>query len=364
MRDALKGITVLEVGVMTPGKYCGFLMAGWGATSIRVEREFSSQGINNEDLLLNRGKKSVVLNLRYEDDHRAFLDLARAADVLIESYRPGVTHRLGIDYDAIQAINPGIIYCSLSGFGQTGPDAERAGYDLIFQAESGLLQALNANADRIAAPQTYVADASNGLMAAFAICAALQGRGASGQGRHIDLSMQETLFSLLSVSHGTMRDGVGVSGREAHDRSHRPNNNIYRARDGRDIVITAMSEKSSRALYRHLGNEGLWQRGLEIGDPENEARLFLEGQFASQDAQYWVDALGALEVEIALVRTPEEAFDLPQLNARNMVLDTVDQKGEVLRQIGYPATARAAPELNPAPEPGAQQQELTSRKPE
>ena len=347
---------------MTPGQYSGFLMTGWGATAIRIERDHGPDGITNEDLLLNRGKKSVVLNLRDADDHAAFMALAREADVLIESYRPGVTTRLGIGYDAIRAINPGIIYCSLSGFGQTGPDAMRAAYDMLFQAESGLLHALNANAAELTAPQTYIADAGNGLMAAFAICAALQGRNRTGQGRHIDLSMQETVFSLLSVSHGTMRDGVPISGQDAAQRSMRPANNIYRGRDGRHVVITAMSEKSCRALFGHLGNEDLWRQGLTIGDPENPAKAFLQARFAENDAQHWVDTLSALEIEIGLVNTPYEAFNNPQLNARNMVLDTVDQQGNPLRQIGFPATSKGTPDLAPAPEPGAHQQEHTTRK--
>ncbi len=363
MQDALKGITILEVGVMTPGQYCGFLMTGWGATSIRIERDHAPNGITNEDLLLNRGKKSVVLNLRDKDDHAVFLDLARKADVLIESYRPGVTSRLGIDYDAIRAINPGIIYCSQSGFGQNGPDAMRAAYDMLFQAETGLLHALNANASEIAAPQTYMADAANGLMAAFAISAALHGRNQTGEGRHIDLSMQETAFSLLSVSHGTMRDGQAVSGKDAADRSLRPANNVYRARDGRHIVITAMSEKSCRALFAYFGDEDLWQLGLEVGNPHNKAKEFLQTHFAGNDAQYWVDTLTPLEIEIGLVKTPEEAFDNPQLMARNMVLETRDHNGADLRQIGFPATPQAAPSLDAAPEPGADQQELTTRKP-
>ena len=361
MHGALKGITILEVGVMTPGQYCGFLMTGWGAASIRIEREHAASGITNEDLLLNRGKRSIVLNLRAPDDHATFLELTRTADVLIESYRPGVTTRLGIDYDAIRAINPGIIYCSQSGFGQTGPEAGRAAYDMLFQAETGLLHALNANAAEMTAPQTYMADAANGLMAAFAICAALQGRNQTGEGRHIDLSMQETAFSLLSVSHGTMRDGEALSGKDAADRSLRPANNIYRTRDGRHIVITAMSEKSSRALFGYFGDEELWQQGLETGNPKNQAKDFLQAQFAGNDAQHWVDTLTPLEIEIGMVKTPEEAFDNRQLLARNMVLDTQDQAGHVLRQIGFPATPRATPNLEPAPEPGANQQELTTR---
>ncbi|MBT3370446.1 MAG: CoA transferase [Rhodospirillaceae bacterium] len=361
MKDALKGISILEVGVMTPGQYCGFLMTGWGATSIRIERDHAANGISNEDLLLNRGKQSVVLNLRDPDDHAAFLELARTADVLIESYRPGVSTRLGIDYDAIRAINPGIIYCSQSGFGQNGPEAGRAAYDMLFQAETGLLHALNANASEITAPQTYIADAANGLMAAFAISAALQGRNQTGEGRHIDLSMQETAFSLLSVSHGTMRDGQPVSGNDAADRSLRPANNIYRTRDDRHIVITAISEKSCRALFRHLGDEEQWQLGLETGNPKNQAKAFLQERFAGNDAQHWVDVLTPLGIEIGMVKTPEEAFDSPQLAARNMVLDTHDHAGNALRQIGFPATPKATPHLEPAPEPGANQQELTTR---
>lgn len=363
MLDALKGTTVLEVGVLTPGKYCGFLMTGWGAKSIRIEREASQDGVTIEDLQLNRGKQSVILDLRDDADRKALIDLARTADVLIEGYRPGVTHRLGIGYDAIRAVNEGIIYCSISGFGQAGPDTGRAVYDLSFMAESGLLHALHANGSGIASPQTYLADAATGLTAAFAIAAALHGRNRTGQGRHIDLSMQETVFSMLSVSHGTIGDGAVNSGRISADRSARPAYNIYRARDGRYVAITALSEKACRILFRYFGSEGLWQEGLALGDQGQEAKVFLEQRFAENDAQHWRDALAALEIEVALVKTPEEAFDSPQLQARNMVLDTHDGSGEPLRQIGFPATSRAAPQLAPAPEPGAQQSIVQRKSP-
>ena len=354
MQDALKGITILEVGVMTPGKYCGFLMTGWGATSIRIEREGFPDHITNEDLLLNRGKQSIVLNLRDEADRTTFLNLAREADVLIESYRPGVTTRLGIDYDTIQAINPGIIYCSLSGFGQSGDEAQRAAYDLIFQAESGLLHSLNANSPEPAGPQTYLTDSTTGVMTAFAISAALQGRTQNGGvGRHIDLSMQESVFSLLAVSHGTMREDVAISGMEAEARSKRAVFNVYSAGDGRSIVLTALSETSARALFRYFDREELWQQGQSLDADAAEATAFLRQQFLTQGAQYWVDALSAQNVEIALVKTPEEAFDNSQLQGRNMILDTQDQSGQSLRQIGFPGTSGGTRGLDPAPEPGA-----------
>jgi crotonobetainyl-CoA:carnitine CoA-transferase CaiB-like acyl-CoA transferase len=357
MFDALRGVTVLEVGAMTPGKYCGFLMVGWGAQSIRIERAAGDGGISNEDLQLNRGKQSMVLNLRDEADLETLLNLARTADVLIESYRPGVTARLGIDYDAIQALNPGIIYCSLSGFGQSGGQANRAAYDLMFMSETGLLHALQAGAGAPATPHTYLADATAGLTAAFAITSALHARGQTGRGRHIDLSIQESLFSLLSVSHGTQRQAagvsvgvsVGVSGLESAQRAARPIFGIYQARDGRAIALTALREVSCRALFRYFGNEDLWRHGHDVGENGQAAKAFLEQRFAENDAQYWVETLGQLDIEIALVQSPEEAFDNEQLRGRNMIVDTLDPFGQPLRQIGFPATSRNGPALAPAP---------------
>lgn len=363
MLDTLKGVTVLEVGVLTPGKYCGLLMTGWGATSIRIEREASDSGVTIEDMQLNRGKQSVVLNLRDEADRESLLELARTADVLIEGYRPGVAARLGIDYETVRAINPAIIYCSISGFGQAGPDIGRAAYDLSFMAESGVLHALHGNGSDVVAPQTYLADAATGVMAAFAISAALLDRNRTGQGRHIDLSMQETLFSMLSVSHGTIRDGVAVGAQASAGGSTRPAYNVYRTSDGRYVVISALDEKSRRALFQYLGNEEMWQGSLALGEAGREARAFLQQQLAEHDARHWIDALAPLGIEIALVKSPEEAFDSPQLQARNMVQESHDGAGRPLRQIGFPATARAAPQLDPAPVPGAHQQSLHGKTP-
>ena len=146
-----------------------------------------------------------------------------------------------------------------------------------------------------------------------------------------------------------MRDGVAISGVEAANRSQRPVYNIYRARDGRHIAVTASSESSGRALFRYFDNEDLWQVGHNFEAPGAAAKEFLDRCFAQNDAQYWVDTLGALEIEIAMVQSPTEAFENEQLQCRNMILDTQDQAGLPLRQIGFPATASAIPKLIPAP---------------
>lgn len=353
MREAMRGVTMLEVGTLTPGKYAGYLLCGWGASSIRIERPGSEGPVSMEDLLLNRGKRSLTLNLRAEAGRDALLKLAARADVFTESYRPGVAARLGIDYDAVSRANPGIVYCSLSGFGQDGPDSGRAGYDLLFQAETGLSGLLGPADAKPAPPRAFLADATSGLMMAFAIAAALRRKEATGDGGYIDLSIQESLFSLLSVSHGT----TAADGRSAAARSEawsrRPVYDIYRAADGRDLALAATREASCRALFDHLGRPDLIEAAQQPGEAGAEAAAFLATTFAARPAAAWIEELQTLDIEIAPVRTPAEAMTLPQLRQRGMVVDSDHPEAGRLTQIGVPAVGDNAEPLAPAPTVGA-----------
>lgn len=348
MENALKGVTILEVGVLTPGKYCGFLLTGWGAKSIRVERPGQDGALSNEDLLLNRGKQSIALNLRAPEGRDILLRLCEAADVLIESYRPGVAARLGIDYDAVRTVNDAIVYCSLSGFGQDGPDNMQPGYDLLFQARSGLSHLLAA--DTPVSPLTWLSDSVSGLMAATAVSAALRQREATGSGTYIDLAMQESLFSLLSVSHGMMKDGLPMTGANAKNWARRPAYNIHEAGDGRHVALAAARPASCEALFTHLGRPDLAPLGLKPGKEGEEAAVFLKARLQEKPAQGWVDELSALDIEITRVNTPEEAFEDPQLRARGMINDTVHPTAGELQQIGIPATKST--DAAPAPSIG------------
>lgn len=348
MENALKGVTILEVGVLTPGKYCGFLLNGWGAQSIRIERPGQDGALSNEDLLLNRGKQSIALNLRAPEGRDILLKLCETADVLIESYRPGVAMRLGIDYDAVRAVNDAIVYCSLSGFGQDGPDKMKPGFDLLFQARSGLSHLLAADAP--ISPLTWLSDSVSGLMAATTISAALRQREATGLGTHIDLAMQESLFSLLSVSHGMMKDGLPMTGANAKNWARRPAYNIHQAGDGRYVALAAARPASCEALFNHLGRPDLAPLGLKPGKEGEEAASFLKARLQEKSAQEWVDELSALDIEITRVNTPEETFEDPQLRARGMVRDTVHPTAGELQQIGIPATRDT--NASPAPSIG------------
>jgi CoA:oxalate CoA-transferase len=205
MNPPLAGISVLDIGTLTPGKFCTAILADMGASVLRVERPAASRTLVEEDLVLNRGKKSMTLDLRAAAGKEVLCRLAELNDVVLESYRPGVARRLGIDYDALKGRNPHLVYCSLSGFGQDGPCANRPGYDLQFVAASGLLSALAGAAKPPSVPGAYLSDAVSGLMAAVAISAALVRQQKTAAGCYIDLAMLDSVFSLLSVSHGILR---------------------------------------------------------------------------------------------------------------------------------------------------------------
>lgn len=352
MREALDGVRVLEVGTMTPGKYAGYLLCGWGARSIRVERpEFSDQ-LSTEDLLLNRGKRSLTLNLRSEAGREALLKLAASSDVLMESYRPGVAQRLGFGYDAARAMNPEIVYCSLSGFGQQGSDALRPAYDLLFQAETGFCDLLARQGDTPSPPRAFLADSVSGLMAAFAVCAALRQKEATGQGTYIDLSIQESLFSLLSVSHGTVASDGESAGAKSEAWSRRPVYDIYRAADGEHFALAATRPESARTLLAHLGQPDLTETAMRPGAAGEKAAAFLREAFARKPAAMWVEELAALNIEVAAVNEPIQAYDLPQLKARGMIVESQHPLAGTLRQIGIPGVGEAVA-LAPAPAIGA-----------
>lgn len=345
MHSALHGVKVLEVGTTTPGKFTGFLLVGWGADSLRIERPISAESkvIDDEDLTLNRGKRSLTLNLREPEGREILMQLASTADVFMESYRPGTAERLGIGAETMRACNPRLVYCSLSGFGQTGPDKHRVAYDLNIQAETGFSNAM-AGANKPDAPQTYLADSVSGLMAAFAITAALRGREVTGEGATLDLGVQESLFSLLAVSHGTMRPNTSpLEMRAAYG--------VFECAGGTLLSLGVARKVSADTLFEHLGRPELADTGLLRGEAGAEARSFLIREFQNMTAAEWLTELAPLGLEVAPVNTPEQAFADPQLRHRSMVLEQVHPSAGNLQQIGIPGVDGET--LTPAPALGS-----------
>jgi alpha-methylacyl-CoA racemase len=354
MKPPLDGIIVLDIGTLAPGKFCTALLADLGASVLRIERPpASSNAISQEDLALNRGKRSLTLNLRAAAGKQILLRLAERCDVALESYRPGVTKRLGIDYVSLSASNPRLVYCSLSGYGQTGPAARNPGYDLLFVAQSGLLSAI-AGSGRAAVPGAYLADAVSGITAALAICAALVEQRKSGEGRYLDLAMLDSAFALLSVSHGVLSDSK--TGTE--DAYASPFYEIYETADGRYLALGAIRAESSQALCGELGRPEMAGREFAGAAGQAAVSTFLSETFKRAPLSEWLRRLSALDIEIAPVNAPHEAFADPQLAARGMVVEDLHPKAGRFKRIATPMRLPGGSDCAPAPLTGQHSEEV------
>lgn len=332
----LEGISVLDIGTMTPGKYCTQLLADLGANVIRVERHTQvSDRIDEEDLVLNRNKTSIALNLKTEEGKQVFYRLARDADVIIEGNRPGAAQRMGVDYGTIQDINSRVIYCSVSGFGQDGPYAQLPAFDIVFMAVGGLLGLLSGKKSPPIVPGLYIADAASGLLATIGILAAVVARQRTGRGQHIDLAMLDCVVSLLSVVSG----GIRATGEPFQAETLgvvTPGGNVYETQDGKHLSLGIFRPQSWQALCQVLGREDLVEQQGATGEKQKEIQSFLEEAFRTRTRDEWCGQLRELDIEVGPVNSLLEAFADPQLLHRRMMVDVEHPTAGRTRQIGTP----------------------------
>src|SRR5258708_5715576 len=209
MAEPLSGIRILDLSRLLPGAYASQMLADFGADVIKIEEPGSGDygrsmpphgagGMGMSFLAINRNKRSMTLNLKSEAGREVFIRLVREADVLLESFRPGVLERLGLGYTKLKELNPRLVYCAISGYGQDGPYRQRAGHDLNYAGYAGLLDYNRGPHGEPAMPATQLGDLAGGsFMSVIGILAALQGRGQTGEGRMVDVSMTEGVMALL-----------------------------------------------------------------------------------------------------------------------------------------------------------------------
>ncbi|WP_273186605.1 CaiB/BaiF CoA transferase family protein [Hyphomonas adhaerens] len=347
----LKGIRVLDMSSFLPGPYLTLAMADHGAEVIKVEAP--GQGDQGREILpmdgahsaffrnLNRGKKSIVLNLKDPEDRVSFLKLTETADVIVESSRPGVARRLGVDYESVAARNPGIVYCSISAFGQDGPYAGRAAHDLAVEAISGVLSAnLDSNA-RPVHPALPMADLVSGLQGLSGVLMALLAREKTGRGDFIDISMHEALVgSALNILATAQNERKPVDFSQARTTGGAAFYDIYDTADGHQIVLAGQEPKFIRNLLSHLGRDDLVTCCLSGPGPHQQpARDFLTGVFKSKTLAQTEAMLSSLDVCWGRVNDFVQALDDPQLKARGFILTDADGK----RHIGPPIRFRNDP---------------------
>jgi crotonobetainyl-CoA:carnitine CoA-transferase CaiB-like acyl-CoA transferase len=351
LEGALAQVRVLDFTHFLAGQYAGLTLADLGADVIRIEnvdradhaRSVGPHFLADNSLYylsLNWGKRSVALRMSNPQARKVLEDLIRTADVVLDNYRPGVMQKLGLDHASLEALNPRIVSCSLTGFGETGPYAERPGYDYTVQALSGVMS-LTGEPDHPPGKSgiSYV-DHSTALAAALAVCAALVERARFDRGRHIDIALLDVQISMLSYL-AAWQQNAGDTPQRTPSASHPsliPAQN-FAARDGHISVF--------------VGNDSMWQRLVDATeDPRladerydtmagrNAARdellAVLENVFASRDGQEWVQLLNANGVACARVNSVAEALANEHIAARGLVQTATDPAYGTYRHVAGP----------------------------
>lgn len=363
----LSRLRVLDVSQIMAGPFACMLLGDMGADVIKVEtpgvgdqtRRAMGFRLKGEDsggfIALNRNKRSVEIDLKNEEGLQAFYELVRSADVLVENNRPGVAARLKIDFDTLHAINPRLVYASISGFGQTGPWSRRPGLDLIAQASSGVMSVMGEPGAAPVKSSVPIADLGAGLFAIYAILSAVIGRDLTGKGQYIDASLFETAIG-LSIWETAEYWGTGKvpAPLGSANRMSAPYQAV-RASD-RFMVIGAANPKLWTALCGVIGRPEL------TADPrfaDNVARIrnrtelipLLEAEFANRTAEEWVEALLAAGVPAAPILDYAEALDSEQARAREMVMHIDHPVEGPSPALGFPVKLSATPQQVRYPAP-------------
>jgi len=340
----LAGITVLDLSTVGPGTRCTRLLADFGACVVKVGAPPRKAGVQTEPAFwaysARRGWQQARIDLKAPEGRDAFLALAAKADVVLESYRPGVVGRLGIGYEDVARVNPRIVYCSTSGYGQTGPAAGWAGHDLNYLAVGGYLYTSGRGAGgKPPLPGATIADsAAGGMHAALSIVAALFARDKTGAGAYLDVSVVEGVLSLMSLS---IDDHLATGAHPApgHDvlTGRYAWYDTYRCRDGKWLAVGAIEPHFYRNLCKGVGCEQ-WLEHQHDDAAQEEMRADFAAAFVMRDRDEWVAELASGDACVAPVHTIEELVKDPQLAARGAFGDAVDASGRRFRQLA-PALA-------------------------
>jgi crotonobetainyl-CoA:carnitine CoA-transferase CaiB-like acyl-CoA transferase len=355
----LQGIRVLDVSQVMAGPFACMMLADAGADVIKIEPPegdqtrgamgFKMKGPDSMGFLnLNRNKRSAVLDLKSDEGRERFYELAKTADVIVENYRPGVVQRLRIDYESIRAINPKIVYVSISGFGQSGPWSSRPGFDLMAQAMSGVMSVTGYNGGKPVKCGVPVADIGCALFAVYGLLSAYIGAQKTGVGQHIDASLFDSAmaFSIWDMSEywGT---GVPPAPLGTSNRMSAPYQAV-KARDGY-FVMGATNQKLWTKLCELLKRPDLAKHPefetVSLRLKNREALIeTLEQEFAGRDSAEWVDAMLAAGIPAGPILSYPEAFESEHGRYRGMCMEIDHPIEGKVNNIGFPVKMLGTPQ--------------------
>jgi crotonobetainyl-CoA:carnitine CoA-transferase CaiB-like acyl-CoA transferase len=354
----LSGIKVVDLSLFLPGPMLTLMMADQGAEVWKVEPEAGDPARdqapfeNGQSVWfrgLNRGKKSIVLDLKSEGGKAALWALIADADVLVEGFRPGVMARLGFDYAAVAACYPKVIYCSLSAFGQSGALAHHPAHDMAVQAQAGFLS-VNDGADGTpVVPGAAAADVAAGLTGLSAVLMALIGRQASGRGDYIDCAMFDALLPWCAHTAGSAIMG-GDAPRSSHQRSLGGSAfyHIYRTADGKHIALGGREMKFVGNLLNALDRPDLIPLGEAPAGEQGKLIAFLQETFGARSRDEWVAWFADKDVAFSPVLDFREALDAPHIAERGLLIEHEGSHmiAPAIRFAGEPWEPSSAPALN------------------
>ncbi len=364
----LEGIKILDLSRLAPGPFCSMMLGDMGADVLLVEAPadgklapvLGGRGQDAEKVaaynMMSRNKQSIVLNLREQDARDIFYKLSETADVVLEGFRPGVVKRLGVDYDSLKERNPRLVYCSLSGFGQTGPYSQLVGHDINYISIGGALSMVGWPGTPPAIPMNIIADfAGGGMHAAYGILAALLARERTGRGQYVDISMSDGVMYLLASMVGSVLMGGQSPSRGATVLNGSvPHYNVYQCADGGWISLGSLEPHFYVNLCKVLHCEQYIPHQYDAAKREEIAAYFRE-QFLTKTRDDWFALLKQTDICAAPVYSLEEALHDPHNLAREMVIDvdhptlgTIKHLGIATKLSDTPGSVRST-----APLPGA-----------
>ena len=352
-RLALHRIRVLDMAWVGPGPFCATILGDLGADIIKIhEPDPERRGGLVKYALPDspafpglRNCRVMGLDLKAKDGRTIFYEMAKAADVVIESYRPGVTKRLGVDYKAIKKINPQIVYASLTSYGQDGPYRDLPGHDINYISLGGLLGLTGESGGAPVLPGTLIADlAAGGMSAAIGILAALMAREDTGKGQFVDVSMTDGVIALMSMwINPHLAYGLTFKRGETMFTGHYPWYNVYETKDSKYISVGAFEPWFYANLCQLLGREDFIEHQFAEGEKREEIFQHFKQTFLSKNRDEWVKILRQKDTCVAPVYSIDELASDPQLHARDMIMEmphpvlgSVRQVGSMLKLSGSP----------------------------
>jgi crotonobetainyl-CoA:carnitine CoA-transferase CaiB-like acyl-CoA transferase len=356
MTMALEGITVLDLTRLAPGPYCTMILADLGAEVIKIEEPGAPTGRRAEQAgslavvppprygvdrhaphwALNRNKKTLGLNLKHDAARQIFYQLAERADVVVEEFRPGVAKRLGIDYETLCPRNPRLIYCAVTGYGQSGPYKDLVGHDINYIAMAGCLGMIGAKGGPPVMPHNLIADfAAGGMHGAIGVLAALMARERTGRGQFVDIAMTDGVYSLL-VSHLSTYFATGMAPRRGETLLDGGVHyyNIYETKDGKWISIGAIEPWFYANLCKAIGREDLLPYEFVEGEQREELKGMLREVFKTKTRDEWFEVLTRHDICVGKVYDLDETEHDPHLRARDMIVEVDHPEAGKVKQVG------------------------------